>query len=148
MSYANQLSDEINRALDDLAMRGEHWRPVFIAHAICAAHAHGLVDDDQALFWQHCGYREVRREVTRCINGRAGDGAKTEGIQMILPGYEYVQTHYVVTRANEDIGVPVGDMTDAEIDSKITLYRTMARSCQAHADELARYKGARAAAAA
>lgn len=144
MSYATQLTEQIHGVLDRLAAEGAEWRPALIADEIVRSHDAGLAEDDDALFWKHCGYSETRREVTRCINARAGDrpGAPTEE-QIVLPGYQHLQRYYVVQRDGEDMGVPVHELSDLEIEAKVALYRAQARAQLAHADELVEYRVAR-----
>lgn len=137
----NRLADEINAVLDDLAGRGEVWRASWIAQEICAEHASGLAGNDHAEFWRACGYSDCRREVTRCINARAGDARPAgDHTQLTLPGYEHLQSYYVVVRDDEEVGVSVHDLTDGEVESKAAQYRSMGRACFAHAKELERFR--------
>jgi len=149
MSYENELNIEINKELDRLATEKLPWRASFIAHAICNNHADGLVegDEEHKNFWRHCGYEKTRSAVTRCINKRAGDTPEEDDRQFRLPGYDHVHLYYVVRRNGDDVGVPVEDLTDDEIDLKSDRYREMGRTCFSHADELQRFKRERRAAA-
>lgn len=148
MSYRYQLNVEINEALDDLETRGTPWRASWIAHQICGSHTDGLGTGDHADFWRHCAYEEVRDQVRRCINRRAGDRPNVDDGQLRLPGYEHLQSYYVVRRQEEDLGVPVFDLTDEELDAKAAIYRAMGGACFAHADEIDRFRTLRAAEAA
>lgn len=144
MSYADRLNREINELLDTLAAEGKEWRAGWIAHEICSRHGAALADHEDADFWRHCGYSDCRREVTRCINRRAGDAPKSVDVeQMTLPGYEHLQMYYVVTRDDEEVGVSIYDMTDAELEAKQAMYRAMGAACLAHAKELERFQGDR-----
>lgn len=140
MSYHDRLITEINKTLDDLAAAQEPWAAQWVAHKICGDHAEGLAGNDDAMFWRHCGYVEVRDEVRRCINRRAGDKADSDDQQMKLPGYDHLHAYYVVRRNSEDVGVPIHEMTDAELEEKSAIYRSMAKACYAHADELDRFR--------
>lgn len=144
MSYATRLNAEINTLLDALADEGREWRATWIAHEICNQHAGALTDNEDANFWRHCGYSDCRREVTRCINRRAGDRAdRDEGGQYTLPGYKHLQSYYVVERDGEEVGVSVHELTDGEIVEKQRTYRAMGAACFAHADELDRFQRTR-----
>lgn len=144
MSYANQLTEQIHTVLDRLTADGAEWRPALIADEVVRSHDAGLAEGDDALFWRHCGYAETRREVTRCINARAGDRPTGDSDpQFVFPGYQHLQRYYVVQRDGEDMGVPVFEMTDLEIESKVALYRAQARAQLAHANELIEYRAAR-----
>jgi len=148
MSYADKLTAEINRILDDLAERGESWEAKWIAHGICNSHSDGLNSSEDAEFWRWCGYTETRDQVRRCINSRAGDKAETNDRQYRLPGYDHLQSYYVVQRGGVDVGVPVTSLSDAEIEEKSSLFRSMGAACYAHADELDRFRRLRRTAAA
>lgn len=146
MSYADRLTAEINAVLDELADEGSEWRAAWIAHQICERHAPGLGDGEDADFWRHCGYADCRREVTRCINRRAGDRPESDPGQLTLPGYEHLHAYYVVDRDGQEVGVPVHDMTAPELESKVRHYRKMGAACFAHANEIERYMESRASA--
>lgn len=145
---AYDLTAEIHAKLDELAERGETWNAQWVAHAICSEHSEVIVDDDDhCFFWQHCGYSATRTAVRTAINSRAGDKKEGGEPQLRLPGYEHLQSYYVVRRNGEDIGVPVTQLTDEELEGKADLYRTMAQSCYGHADELDRFRRLRSVAA-
>lgn len=146
MSYADRLTAEINALLDQLADEGREWRAAWIAKHICDGHATGLGNGEDADFWLHCGYSDCRREVTRCINRRAGDRPETDTGQLTLPGYDHLHAYYVVERDGEDVGVPVQDMTPPELEAKVRHYRKMGAACFAHADEIERFMESRSAA--
>ena len=57
-----------------------------------------------------------------------------------LPGFEHLQAYYSVKRGDDEIGVPIRDLTDQEIDEKVALLRAMGSTCYAHANELERFK--------
>lgn len=140
MSFQNQLVKEINVELNRLMEERQEWNAKWIAHAICKNHFDGLADNDHRDYWEYCGYRTCRDEVRRCINARIED--RPEGVkdrQLLLHGFEHLQAYYVVHRGDEDVGVPIDNMTAAEIEEKATLYRAMGKACFKHADELERY---------
>ena len=140
MSYADQLSVEINTRIDALVAAGEPVRATWIAHAICQSHSDGLAHNEEAEFWKHGGYKTCREEVRRCINRRMGDSETGGTDQMVFDGFEHLQRYYMVDRDGDQVGVPVEAMTDEEIDAKEALYRNMGIACFAHADELSRFK--------
>ena len=137
---ATKLNEDINTILDRLADDGSEWRAAWVAKEICDDHAEGLTDHDDSTFWLHCGYSDCRREVTRCINRRAGDTPKDgDPAQIVLPGYEHLHRYYVIERDGEDVGVSVNEMTFEEFEAKRSLFRAMGRAMFAHADELGRF---------
>lgn len=140
MSYQDRLRTEIHAALDSLATEQKPWVAQWIANAICNSHADGLADNDHKEFWRHCAYMNCRDEVRRCINMRAGDQPEQEGEQIKLFGWQHLHAYYVVNRDGEDIGVPINDLTDEEMEAKAESYRKMAATCYAHAEELDRFR--------
>ena len=140
MSYQDRLRTEINATLDQLAAEQQPWIAKWVAHHICKVHSDGIAENEHSDFWRHCTYVECRRQVTECINKRAGDKPSRDSEQLKLNGWDHLQAYYVVTRDGEDVGIPVSELTDEEIEAKATLYRKMADACQAHADELDRFR--------
>lgn len=143
MGYERILADEISGELNRLQAAGERWVANWIAQAIMQRHEGELTPD--ADFWRHCGYASTRDAVRRAINARAGDKADRDqdDRQMKLPGYQHLQAYYLVKRRNRDVGVPIGDMTDREIDEKVTRYEAMSVACRHHAEEFREFKKAR-----
>lgn len=142
-SYHDRLIEEIDKRLDELARSGDPWIARWVANDICTSHEAALRSGEGADFWLWTGYQHVRRIVTRRINKRAGPSADVpDKPQLVLHGFEreHLQDYYVVERENEEVGVPVTQLTDAEIDTKIEEKRAMGAACYAHADELRRFK--------
>jgi hypothetical protein len=143
VSYAETLVTEINALLDRLADEGQPWRPAWIANAICVSHQAGLSRKSKhAMFWRHCGYAEVRKQVGECI-GRRTSPVTTESADdeaPRLPGFEHARAYYSVKRGNEVIGVHILNMTAREFDEKIAMLRKRAVTEKAHADELEQIK--------
>ena len=139
MAYADQLSAEINAWLDRLADEGRPWVASWIANAICVAHESGLANSEHASFWRHCAHAEVRDQVRRCMSKRTAPATEDTPAPR-FPGFDHLQSYYSVKRGDEEIGVPVGELTDEEIDEKAALLRTMGATCYAHANELERFK--------
>jgi len=142
MSYEQQLTTEINELLDDLAKRRQIWNPALITAEICERHGAGIRGGKHADFWRHSGYCHCRQQVRQCINRRAGDPSESDK-QMKLFGWEHLQTYYLIEREGDQVAVPVTAMTDSELEQKARLYRSMAATCYAHADELDRFRNHR-----
>lgn len=143
MSYERILHDEINSELNRLQAAGQRWVANWIAQAIVLRHESELTPE--ADFWRHTGYASVRETVRRVINARAGDKAEraADDRQIPLPGYHHLQAYYLVKRRGKDVGVPIADMSDAELDAKAARYEAMSVACRDHADELREFKKAR-----
>lgn len=141
--YHDRLIEEINLILDRLSASGDRWDARWVAHAVCLSHDKGITKkSDHSPFWLHCGYEATRREVTRCINARAGDKPENNEAPKFA-GFEQLQQYYVVVRDGEQVGVRVTDMTDAELSDKANRYRKMGASCYRHADEIDRFMAVR-----
>jgi len=150
MSYYGAIVAQLNSILNRLADEGEDWNPSEIALEVCEDHRDGLSDSTaESAFWSHCGYTEVRRMATRIINKRASDEPTPDGSneQLVLPGYTYLQTHYVVERGPENdrepVGVAIHNMTEGELLAKELLYSKYASANKGHAEELRRYRMSR-----
>lgn len=149
MSYGDTLTAEIDSVIETLRLAGNRLEARWIANEICSRHMAGLTDGEDADFWRFCGYMECREQVRRRISRIEGkDALERVAQQHLLPGFEHLQSYYVVKRDGEDIGVPVGDMTDDELAAKATTYRAMGKACFAHAREIDRFLEMRAAAVA
>jgi len=148
MNYSNQLRIEIEEILNALEEERRPWNPDWITTAICGNHEHGLANNGEDIeFWQYCGQTACREAVRRCINKRAGDRPEQDDGQLILPGWEHLQTYYLVKRNDTTIGISVFGLTDEEIREKAKEYRKMGEGCFAHAEELLRFLSQRAASA-
>ena len=139
MGYERLLTEEISAELTRLQEAGQPLVAQWITHAICQRHEPELARD--ADFWRHAGYANTRDAVRRAINARAGDKAERNTQQPLLPGYRHLQSYYVVKRRKVgEVGVPIGSMTDREIDEKVTRYEAMSTACRDHAEELREFK--------
>lgn len=146
MSNFQKLNEEIAAKVDEIVKKGGPLFPDWIAHAICNDHADGLADgNEEADFWRHNGYRTVRRQVGTFITKNfKPEERKDERRQFIFPGFDHVQTHYVVERDGDEIAIPTNSLTDEEIDAVVSRMRSSAATLYAHADELERFKSYRA----
>lgn len=137
-----KLRNEINDVLERLRARGEVLQPQWITQEICQRHRSGLASTADAeyhiAFWEFSGYTLTRKLTTRCIND-LDDAADQRAAKPLLPGFEFLQRHYVINRDGVDVGVPIEESTDAELLAKAALYRAQSTRLLAHADELDRY---------
>lgn len=143
MGYERTLNMEINKELDALQEQGRPWMAHWVTHSIVLRHEDEF--NGEARFARHNSYANVRDQVRRQINNRAGDKTEQDDNQPRLSGYHHLQQYYVVKRKGKDVGIPIHTMTDREIDEKITRYESMSVACRDHADELRGFKRQRAA---
>jgi hypothetical protein len=140
-----ELENEIAALVDAEIGAGKPIAATWLTHAVVASH--GEIPDDGSGYHELCTYAHTRDSVRRVLRRYE---VKEEGPdpQVALPGFERLQTAYLVTRDKEQVIVPIDQLTDVEIDAKCTELDAMAKGCLQHADELRRYKAARAEAAA
>lgn len=145
-----KFEQEIAAKVAEYESAGKEIVPQFITHEIIQSHEAGLArQNDHTDFFRHFTYKGHRKEVGSYIAKRFGDnedGGEGEQRQPVLPGFEYVQRHYIVKRGDESVAVAVDMLTDDEIDARVQLLRKRGAACQAHADELSRFKHIRGAA--
>jgi len=144
MGYERTYTAEIDAALDRIQTEGGQMVPAWITQEICAAHADALAPGEDH-FWRHCGYALTRDAVRRRINARAGERSATDiGQAPLLPGFTHLQRYYVVKRKGVgDVGVPIDQLTDKEVEGKIALYERFSLASLAHAEELREFKKVR-----
>jgi hypothetical protein len=80
----------------------------------------------------------VRQQINKMRPEPAGNQQ-----QLVMPGFERLQTHYLVERDKERVAVRIDHLTDDEIEAKACEQETMGRACFQHADELRRYRDLR-----
>jgi hypothetical protein len=142
MSFFESLRAEIAAFVGEQDHLGNEIVPDWIAHAVCNNHNTGLADDESADFWRQSGYRTVRAATGEYLRRWYDPQAAIEELragQLTLPGFDHVQRHYIVERDGDNKAIPVGSMTDEEIEGKIAHMISVSSTLLAHADELRRY---------
>lgn len=146
MSFRDQVRREISAKVDDLAAAAKSLHPAWITHDICIDHVVGLGDGHDADFWRQAGYIAVRAEVGQYLrkyySADKTPDEEDEG-QRRLPGFEYVQTHYIVERDGDELAVPTTDLSDDEIVRITARLRATGAALFAHADDLERFQRSR-----
>lgn len=147
MSFRDQVRREITAKVDDLAADARALHPAWITHDICVGHLVGLGDGDDADFWRQAGYIAVRAEVGQYLRKyySADKSPDDEDGQRRLPGFEYVQTHYIVERDGDELAIPTTDLNDDEIARITARLRATGSALFAHADDLERFQRSRTA---
>ena len=136
-------NEQLHEAIDKVLLRWQdeerELHPSWIAHEICSKHNKVLPKNAHGDFWYFTGYSYIREHVRKRINVLFDMVAETSR-QMYLPDYEHLQSHYVVKRGDERIGVPTDQLSDEELDALAAMHEAMAAACTDHAIELRRYK--------
>lgn len=148
MTFREQVRQEICAKVDALAAVAKPLHPAWITQDICQGHIGGLqAGSEDADFWRQGGYHAVRAEVGQYLRkyySPDSEPDEDEG-QRTLPGFEYVQTHYIVERGGDELAIPTDDLTDTELDSIIARIRATGVALFAHANDLDRFKRSRSA---
>jgi hypothetical protein len=133
---------EIAEAVDRWASEGKRLTPQFITHEIIQLHEDGLARQNEHVdFLRHYTFKGLRQCVGQYISKKFGESrVDRESMATKLPGFEYIQTHYIVGSGDEEEAVPVEAMTDEDIEARVNLLRKRGKACFAHADELERFK--------
>jgi len=137
------VDKEITEKVDWLeSHNGEVLHKDWLVNAVVADHADITGDDaDFAL----CTARyAVLQRVERYFRKIKENENTQEDPQMLLPGYQKLQSRYLVERAQEQVAVSIWIMTDDEIDWKADQHRAMGKGHFEHANELLRFKDSRA----
>lgn len=138
MTY-EQLAELVDKLLLQWQADNRLLHPNFITHEVCSEHNAALPKNVHGEFWRLTGHICVRELVRKRINVLFDKAAETSR-QMCLPGYKHLQSHYVVKRGDDRIGVPTNQLTNEEIDALATMHDAMSVACADHAEELRRYK--------
>jgi hypothetical protein len=139
MYSLSQLTQEI-RALIDARIQSKHAiHPDWITQEILNNHAD--VDGEDSDFYLCVGKESVRAQVRQQINRfkLTPDKALNVDRQLVLPGYERLQSFYLIGADGEQIAMPLERMSAAQRQAKILELRAMGDGCHQHADELERY---------
>jgi len=142
MSAQEVFELEIAATIEAWRTAGKVLVPQFITHEIITKHEPGLArTNEHTEFFKHYAYKGHRKDVGAYIAKVLTDEEDSEKHvkSLLLPGFDFVQTHYVIKRGGGDVGVPVDQMTDEECHARAEMIRRRGTACLAHADELDRY---------
>ena len=133
-----EITDTIEREKDS----GNGAIPAdWVAHAVMAAHPQISGEDKD--FYTVCSYRTVR-EATRRVMSKYGRG-ELESPQATLDGFEFLQTHYVVSDTGVDGDViqtmkHIDMLTYEELTAKAVEHEAVGMSHLKHRDEIYRFR--------
>lgn len=152
MFSASDFSDEIRNVIEG-GLADERVLPTsWIVQTVLERHP--LPGDWQGPdrdFEELCRYGHVRVEVRKKLReftlAKDEEESDQAARQPRLPGFDHLQRAYLCRRNGEPAMVPIGKMTELELQRKRNGLRTMARGCHAHADEIDRYLAQREASA-
>ena len=140
MSYQKILVGEISSLIDNLIDGKIIIDPNAVTSEICNNHSKELLND--ATFSTYNNYTNVRREVRSVMSKKMDldiNSLTNENSQLVIIGFECLQSYYSIKRNDSYLGVPIEEMTVEEIRQKAKSYRKMGNTCYIHADELDKY---------
>ncbi|RWD23054.1 hypothetical protein [Mesorhizobium sp.] len=136
MTQQNSVYSEVRRIIAGKIERGETVVVDWVTHEIIASKA-GIEGPDVE-FYRICAFTHVKDVVKRCV-GRYDAKPASADQQLVLAGFEHLQTAYTVLRGGEVVLVPVDQLTDEEVEDRAKDLDAMALGCRAHARELRSY---------
>lgn len=137
------LVAEVQRLVERRIDEGLPTEKAWLTHAILSKHTR--VKGKDADWYRLCGYEHVG-DTVRAVVRRYTPSEEPPDRQIVLPGFERLQSAYLIERDGKQMVVPIAQLTTAEASAKVVELRAMASGCDQHADELERYLAERAAA--
>jgi hypothetical protein len=131
-----ELTEEVELDIMAALVDGRAVKKSWIKHAIMERHQ--AIDGPDRDWFILCATEHIDRTVNRVLSHYTIADTQTDA-QLVMPGCERLQRVYLVERHADSTLVPIGSMTDEEIEQKVADYRAMGDGCYAHADELGRY---------
>ena len=134
-----QLRQIVDKALLAALEAEQIIDPGVITHAICLQYMDGILDTPAGSFWRYATYCHIRDLVRKRMNVLIDPTQAGDARQAVLPGFEHLQTHYSIARADRRLCIPIGALTDFELEGIADMLDNMAIGCALHADEVRRY---------
>ena len=144
MIKPSALLSEVDQVIRDRIEAKEVIPATWVTRVVVERHPH--IRGQDADWYRFCAYETVRDAVRQCLRRLKPDPKGETDEQLLLPGFERLQKAYLVSRNEEQVGVPIELLTDDENGAKVTELRRMAAGCLEHAAELKRYHAERKAA--
>jgi hypothetical protein len=138
MSYSGKdLTGEIAAAVERRFSRGERISATAVSLEVIAGHVPEFAVG--ADFACHCAWEATRKAAGAYLVRQFKDAdGKIE--QLRFPGYQYVQLAYVVSDDDDDVAIPIDELTAKELDKIIGRIEKESQSKAAHARELRSFR--------
>jgi len=132
------LTGEISAKVEKYASMKMTMNPAVIAREICEDHAHELADDSE--FWEVCGFQFTKQNVANYLRKNFDNQDKqAETNQLVIEGFEYLQSHYIVEKDGDPEAVHISDLTYDQIKFISNRMKRKAKGLLIHARELEKY---------
>lgn len=132
------LTREIEEIVAPLVAGGSRLNRDWIVQQVMAAHED--IDGEDSDFHRCVSRAKVQDHVRQHINRYQPKAEVAPDRQLILQGFERLQTHYAFEDGTIQVAIPIHEMTDAQIEAKEVELMAMGAGCYQHADELRRYR--------
>lgn len=129
---ADNLYAEIRKFIQDRIDAGIILRAEWVTAEILGAKEEPECAD--ADFYLICARNHIAEIVKKCI-GKYSPKPTTDA-QLVLKGFEHMQSGYLVEREGVRVLVPTDLLSDAELLARAEEYDAMAVGCRAHAREI------------
>jgi hypothetical protein len=138
-STTEKYEHEIAALVDKWADASRELVPSFLTKALIDNHVGGLARaNEHTPFFEHYTYRGVRDHVGKYLLKKYGMSDEDKK-QKTFPGFEHLQTHYMVKRGEEIVPVEVDLISDDDLYANAKMLRRRGKACYAHADEIERF---------
>lgn len=129
MNYSTeQLTGEVEQLFNESVASGRSIHVDWLANAVIAQHQ--SVEGDDKDFYVLCAWAHVKTAIRNIVRkSKPTDTGLSDIPQLILPGFDRLQTHYHIERDGEICVIRIDELTDEEIEYKITEYEAMAEGC-------------------
>lgn len=135
MKHIN-IHGTVRKMMSDAVDAGHELTVANYVDAVMVDHAD--ISGPDADFHIICTRNYVKDVVRSCI-GKYAPKANDNDAQLVLAGFEHLQVAYTVERAGQTFLVPVGKLTDIELERRAQEYEQMAAGCRSHAREIREY---------
>tara|TARA_R110000751_G_scaffold37511_2_gene90892 strand:+ start:686 stop:1132 length:447 start_codon:yes stop_codon:yes gene_type:complete len=138
MSHDSQIKNDILAEIERVKKMDSIIEPRWVANAIMEKYFKGMDVSEEIEIVKYLAFNECRRQVAKLISKRL-DINGSDKREMVLPGFEHLQTHYEVKRDGEWCGVPINLLSQQELLLKAKELKKMGNTCFKHAQEIEAY---------
>lgn len=132
------LTGEISAKVEKYASMKMTLNPSVISREICEDHSHELAGKSE--FWEVSGYQFTKQNVANYLRKRFDNQDKqAETNQLVIEGFQYLQSHYIVDKEGEPEAVHISDLTHDQITFISNRMKRKAKGLLIHARELEKY---------
>ena len=132
------LDSEVKQVYEEMIEEHRETPSVWVITEI--VNRHPGVEGEDSPWYIDRAYSDVSDAVERYVRRvKASEDQPAVEQEDLFPGYRRLQRRYVVTRSSAQIIVPVEDLTDEEVLSKIQEHKAQAEGHLLHAEELQRF---------